>query len=129
MLRSSSRHLPFSKSKSHARSNVLNLTLDVRFGRALGLVRPPRWHCYSFTLSAKKFAMATSSSNKTYAHKFSAPASPEGPSPMKERKATGRAFWERMGKPKWVLAPMVDQSEFVCFFLGLPWPLTMLMRA
>lgn len=32
-------------------------------------------------------------------------------------KETGREFWERLGKPKWVLAPMVDQSEFVCYFL------------
>lgn len=36
-------------------------------------------------------------------------------SPITQPRETGRAFWERMGKPKWVLAPMVDQSEFVCF--------------
>ncbi|KAL9607520.1 MAG: hypothetical protein Q9167_007568 [Letrouitia subvulpina] len=30
----------------------------------------------------------------------------------KRPKCTGRAFYERMGSPKMVLAPMVDQSEF-----------------
>lgn len=29
------------------------------------------------------------------------------------RKLTGRAFYESIGSPKMVLAPMVDQSEFV----------------
>ena len=29
------------------------------------------------------------------------------------RKLTGRAFYESIGSPKVVLAPMVDQSEFV----------------
>ena len=28
-------------------------------------------------------------------------------------KLTGRAFYESIGSPKMVLAPMVDQSEFV----------------
>lgn len=31
----------------------------------------------------------------------------------KRRKLTGRAFYESIGSPKMVLAPMVDQSEFV----------------
>lgn len=26
----------------------------------------------------------------------------------------GRAFYESIGSPKFVLAPMVDQSEYVC---------------
>ena len=29
------------------------------------------------------------------------------------RKLTGRAFYESIGSPKMILAPMVDQSEFV----------------
>lgn len=29
-------------------------------------------------------------------------------------KLHGRAFYESIGSPKFVLAPMVDQSEFVC---------------
>lgn len=33
----------------------------------------------------------------------------------KRRKLTGRAFYESIGSPKYVLAPMVDQSEFVRF--------------
>ena len=33
---------------------------------------------------------------------------------QKQRKLHGRAFYESIGSPKFVLAPMVDQSEFVC---------------
>ena len=35
----------------------------------------------------------------------------------KRQKVTGRAFYESIGSPKMILAPMVDQSEFVrkCF--------------
>ena len=32
----------------------------------------------------------------------------------KRRKLYGRAFYESIGSPKLVLAPMVEQSEFVC---------------
>ena len=32
----------------------------------------------------------------------------------KPRKLHGRAFYESIGSPKLVLAPMVEQSEFVC---------------
>ncbi len=34
-----------------------------------------------------------------------------------KRKLHGRAFYESIGSPKFVLAPMVDQSEFVRFIL------------
>ena len=33
--------------------------------------------------------------------------------PVTNMKKTGRAFYESLGSPKMVLAPMVDQSEFV----------------
>ncbi|CAL8574403.1 tRNA dihydrouridine synthase [Xanthoria parietina] len=33
-------------------------------------------------------------------------------SPAKRRKLTGRAFYESLGNPSYILAPMVDQSEF-----------------
>ena len=33
------------------------------------------------------------------------------------KKPTGRAFYESIGKPSVVLAPMVDQSEFVSISL------------
>lgn len=36
------------------------------------------------------------------------------------QKLHGRAFYESIGSPKYVLAPMVDQSEFVGSFLFLP---------
>ena len=34
-------------------------------------------------------------------------------------KLVGRAFYESIGSPKWVVAPMVDRSEFVGSFLPL----------
>jgi tRNA-dihydrouridine synthase 1 len=34
----------------------------------------------------------------------------------KKTKLHGRAFYESIGSPKLVLAPMVEQSEFVRFF-------------
>lgn len=34
----------------------------------------------------------------------------------KRRKLHGRAFYESIGSPRVVLAPMVEQSEFVCLF-------------
>lgn len=37
-------------------------------------------------------------------------------------KLTGRAFYESLGSPKMILAPMVDQSEFVgAFVLSVQW--------
>ncbi|KAL9074433.1 MAG: hypothetical protein Q9161_002221 [Pseudevernia consocians] len=40
------------------------------------------------------------------------PASTHPPSPARRRKLSGRAFYESLGSPKMILAPMVDQSEF-----------------
>lgn len=37
------------------------------------------------------------------------------PPSMARQKVTGRAFYESLGSPKMIMAPMVDQSEFVCF--------------
>ena len=37
--------------------------------------------------------------------------------PAKRRKLIGRPFYESLGSPKMILAPMVDQSEFVRCFL------------
>jgi len=38
--------------------------------------------------------------------------------PQRTGKLHGRAFYEKIGSPKFILAPMVDQSEFV----GSPLP-------
>jgi tRNA-dihydrouridine synthase 1 len=35
------------------------------------------------------------------------------------KKLHGRAFYESIGSPKHIIAPMVDQSEFVCSWLHL----------
>jgi hypothetical protein len=35
------------------------------------------------------------------------------PKPAQKAKLHGRAFYESLGSPKFILAPMVDQSEFV----------------
>jgi hypothetical protein len=44
------------------------------------------------------------------------------PRSLKKPKLHGRAFYESIGSPKFVLAPMVDQSEFVRYstFSALP---------
>jgi hypothetical protein len=39
-------------------------------------------------------------------------------SPLPRKKLHGRAFYESIGSPKFVLAPMVDQSEFVLLHLS-----------
>jgi hypothetical protein len=49
------------------------------------------------------------------------------PPPAPTKKLYGRAFYESIGSPKFILAPMVDQSEFVrppVFILLLQSPLT-----
>ena len=61
-------------------------------------------------------ASMTSSHINSMADALSMPAI--NPSvPAKRRKLTGRAFYESLGSPKMILAPMVDQSEFVRSFI------------
>ncbi|KAF6231707.1 hypothetical protein HO173_010009 [Letharia columbiana] len=54
----------------------------------------------------------TSTQIKSMANEPPTPASTNPPSPAKRRKLTGRAFYQNLGSPRMVLAPMVDQSEF-----------------
>lgn len=46
----------------------------------------------------------------------------EAPFPTRTKKLHGRAFYESIGSPKFILAPMVDQSEFVLSPLQQPPP-------
>jgi hypothetical protein len=46
----------------------------------------------------------------------------EGGKALKPKKLHGRAFYESLGSPRLVLAPMVDQSEFVLLHLLLKMP-------
>lgn len=39
-----------------------------------------------------------------------------------KKKLHGRAFYESIGSPKYIVAPMVDQSEFVCRRDASMWP-------
>ena len=57
-------------------------------------------------ISAPRYAMDTAKS---------------GELPSTKEKLTGRAFYESLGSPKMILAPMVDQSEFVRFSWFLAW--------
>lgn len=43
-----------------------------------------------------------------------AQATSAGQSQAPGMKLTGRAFYESIGSPKMIVAPMVDRSEFVC---------------
>ena len=72
--------------------------------------------------------MTTTKFAKASAIELTTSVSKDAPSPVRESKEFGRAFWERMGKPKWILAPMVDQSEFVCIFIQNFWPEAMLTK-
>jgi len=63
--------------------------------------------------------MANSNDAPSRTSEAALPASPDSPIPHKRKKLTGRAFYERLGSPKMVLAPMVDQSEFVRCFLSV----------
>ncbi len=89
-----------------------NTTLDAV--RAL-----PRWQLFKllpiFRRTTRKTYLSTMTPGRTqtddaFRTSLEAQALPR-------KKLTGRAFYESLGSPKLILAPMVDQSEFVRFSL------------
>ena len=63
--------------------------------------------------------METSNGNGCKISQATDPVKSGHASTNKRRKLTGRAFYQSLGSPKMILAPMVDQSEFVCWFSSL----------
>ena len=92
--------------------------LGVNLRRAFRLVSSPYARC-EISFWSRTIANMTSSQINPRANEPPTPASTNPPSPSKRRKLTGRAFFESMGSPKMILAPMVDQSEFVRCFIRL----------
>lgn len=90
---------------SHARwtenTDTLEILLRLRRLRTPPIIRLTR------SFSTK---MATHATDTTA-------AGPEAAAEVKP-KLHGRAFYESIGSPKYILAPMVDQSEFVSFPLA-----------
>lgn len=60
-------------------------------------------------------SMASTDSDRVVAGPGTNPDAAAKPKP--KPKLHGRAFYESIGSPKYVVAPMVDQSEFVCRYL------------
>ena len=65
--------------------------------------------------SAKALKMGIDSGLSGKAHGYPMAESTQSSPPAKRKKITGRPFYESLGSPKMILAPMVDQSEFVRF--------------
>src|ERR1700761_6532695 len=51
--------------------------------------------------------------HSTFVSKVMAQTISTGGMPSNSTKLTGRAFYESIGSPKYIVAPMVDRSEFV----------------
>lgn len=64
------------------------------------------------TISNDGLASVTAASSESSPGTVANEATPS-PKAVAKSKLHGRAFYESIGSPKFVLAPMVDQSEFV----------------
>lgn len=65
-----------------------------------------RARSFSRPISAFLSAMAVDTESAT--------PGPSSEAPAKKRKLIGREFYESIGSPKTIVAPMVEQSEYVC---------------
>lgn len=95
----------------------------LQYSRAL-LRRP--LHLASFRLASSRFSMATSPQpippppQQQQQPEASTSALQLEPQPTsKHEKLGGHDWWEAIGKPKYVVAPMVDQSELVSMWYSL----------
>ena len=107
---------------------IIIITLGTSLRRAFRLayslqVPSERSHRSSFTATMPGSQIKSMADDEPQA-----PTSANLPSPPQRRKLTGRAFYESLGSPKMILAPMVDQSEFVRCFIRPLWLRTALMR-
>ena len=87
-------------------NNLLPPILAVLFCRAGQRARSKR-----YTLS-RHIQIMMSTANREVSKEELLPEK-EGGTVFKPKKLHGRAFYESLGSPRFVLAPMVDQSEFV----------------
>ena len=94
--------------------------LGVILRRAFRLPSLPKAR-YKVSFWSRIIASMTNSQIMSTANEPPTPASTHPPSPARRRKLSGRAFYESLGSPKMILAPMVDQSEFVRYFIHLPY--------
>ena len=102
----------------------LNIETFSNSATNLQLVRPllakSRWSCTTFAFGTP-FRSLSSSTSTLALHSgdlsYTAPAEMPIPMERNHRKGPvrrGREFYESIGSPRKVLAPMVNQSEFVC---------------
>ena len=101
--------------------------LDTAFRRAFRLAYSPKLPG-RLSHSSRYSATMPGSQINSIADEPQTPTFANLPSPPKRRKLTGRAFYESLGSPKTILAPMVDQSEFVRCFIRPLWLRTALTR-
>ena len=89
--------------------DVIRALLLRAFGGAIAPTKASGLPRRYFALMATETTLAGQGENGGTMHRNGVPQE-NG----KRRKLHGRAFYESIGSPKLVLAPMVEQSEFVC---------------
>ena len=100
-------------------STLVFITLTVILRQAFRLGYFPRARRGIFLLQRTTASMSSSLIG-SMVNGTATPAASASPAlSAKRQKLTGRAFYRSLGSPKMILAPMVDQSEFVRCFICL----------